>query len=343
MARKLNISYEDIFAKALKEGINNGREAQVGPAAAPQAITFSAPPPTERMLIESITLSVDGGDCVAQLNMRTGPDNGATSTSKRVLMKSGTQITIPIRYITDAGYIGNLGITEVLTGTPRLRGTINGMSITADLNFGADKVIMWIGDSVARGTTIGGTIFDATGNYATAVSPFDHFAFQVRNHFQRRGQDVRLVNKSMGGYSSVTANGLVKFGWYDIDQVDCIFYQMGINDTSGTPTSDTVFNANLDNIIDLRDRMYPNAKIVFVGASPLNNNTQETALINFRTLMSNKADVNDNIYFVSLASAFDRTVLSNYTSNDGVHPNIASNTLMATAINNWITANNFTI
>jgi lysophospholipase L1-like esterase len=343
MARKLNISYEDIFAKALKEGINNGREVSVGPTPTPQSVTISAPPPTERLLIESFTLSVDGGDCVAQLNMRTGPDNGSTTTSKRVLMKSGTQITIPLRYITDAGYIGSLGISEVVSGTPRLRGIINGISITADLNFGADKVIMWIGDSVSRGTTLGGTIFDQTGNYATAVSPFDHFAFKVRNHFQRRGQDVRLVNKSMGSYSSVTANGLIKFGWYDIDQVDCIFYQMGINDTSGTPTSTAVFNANLNNVIDLRNRMFPKAKLVFVGASPLNNNTQETALINFRTLMENKEDVNENIYFVSLASAFDRTVPSNYTLNDGVHPNITSNAAMATVINNWVTANNFVI
>lgn len=343
MGRKLQISFDELYARALKEGIHNGREMAIPATAVPAALTIAGMPPTEQMIVESITLSVEGGSAIAQFKHCSGPDNGSSSTSKRILLQDGGVITIPLKFVTPAGFVGSIGLSTIISGTPQLRGIVNGIAITADLNFNADKVIMWIGDSVSRGTSMGGTTFNDQ-NWTAAVNPFDHFSFQVRNHFQRRGYDVRLINKSMGSYKSTDATALIKFGWYDVDQVDCIFYQMGINDTGiGTPTSNAVFNANLDAIIDYRDRIHPNAKVVFVGPSPLNNNTQETQLINFRSLMSARASVPSNIYYVSLESAFDRTVLTNYTSSDGIHPNIASNLLIGNVINNWITSNDFTL
>jgi lysophospholipase L1-like esterase len=223
----------------------------------------------------------------------------------------------------------------------------SGIKMTADLNFNADKVIMWIGDSITRGSSIGGTALTGGGgggsNLQTAVKPTDHFTFQVRNNFQRRGIDCRLVLKAMGGFNSIDMNAAINTGFLDIEKANVIFYQLGVNDAlagSGT-VSDATYSANLDAVIDFRLRKYPTAKLVFIGATPLNNNTNETRLAQLRTIMASKANTPNNIFYLSLESAFDRTVLTNYNLSDGIHPNIANNILMANAINSWVSSNSF--
>ena len=236
------------------------------------------------------------------------------------------------------------GILKDGDGTTSLLANINisGIRLTADFNFNANKVILWVGDSIAKGAVLGGTTYSDVNNTISSVSPMDHYAFQVRNYLQGRGEDCRLVIKAMGGYTSRQMGWWIKNGWLDIDQADVVFYQLGVNDATGT-TTDQQYTDELNRLINWRDRKHPRCKIVFLGNTPLNNSTNETRLATLRNLMSAQANANNKIYYLSLANAFDRTVLSNYTSNDGMHPNIANNVNVATVINNWISANNFTL
>jgi len=335
----------DFLQKIIIEGtyanITLRSGALVSPASGSATVGSANMLPTEMFYIVSATPSITNGYSGFQFIHSSGPNNG-TIEQRWQLPSGGSSLSIPMNQVIypnttySAGLLGGDGATVINGSSINLAGYV----FSADMNFNANKVMLWIGDSVSRGSSINPTVYNGS-NWATASSPLSHYIWQVRNHFQTRGIDCRVVNKSMGGYTSISTGYWLNQGWLDIEQVDIIFYQMGINDTTA-PTSSGNFTTELQRIISLRDRKYPTAKIVFVGATPLNNNTTEATLATFRTLMSNEASAPDNIYYVSLATAFDRTVLANYTSSDGVHPNIASNALCGTVLTDWITTNNIT-
>jgi lysophospholipase L1-like esterase len=337
-----SFTWEELLGKAIKEGGFSGKENLNSSINIPVSgsITLSNTAidltPIEIAVVENAVISANKF-CSVQFQMISGPTNG--SLSRRYYVGPGVA-TVPFKELWYG--VPNIQLREG-DGTPtyNVSATVNGYRITADLNFNADKVMMWIGDSITRGSSMGATVISGGQPAASTNTPEDHFAFQVRNHFQRRGIDCRLVVKAMGGFTSRNMGVWLKQGWLDIEQCDVIFYQLGVNDASGT-TTDGEFQTELDRIVDFRDRKFPSAKLVFVGDSPLNNNTNETRLATLRGLKSAMASTPDNIYYVSLASAFDRSVLTNYTSSDGVHPNIASNALMAGVIETWIDANSIT-
>jgi lysophospholipase L1-like esterase len=347
-------SFDIMWARALREGTSHGFEIQ-GSGIIPisgnnqfqNSSAFNVC--TEVVLLDSVVISAIGGAGTIQLQFSSGMENSITgSQTFRTAILNGA-VSIPMKKIVSpATFIALNGwFGEGLTST-RAIAYFSGMKMTADLNFNANKVIMWIGDSVTRGSSIGGSALVGGGgagsNLQTAVKPTDHYAFQVRNNFQRRSIDCRLVLKAMGGFNSIDMNACINEGFLDIEKADIIFYQLGINDAiagSGIVSNDT-FSQNLNAVIDFRLRKFPNSKLVFLGPTPLNNNTNETRLVELRTIMASKASTPDNIYYLSLESSFDRTVLTNYNLNDGIHPNIASNILVANVINNWVSSNNFT-
>jgi len=347
-------SFDAMWARALREGINHGYELN-GSGTVPVSgnIQFANGSNftvcTEYALLESLTVSAIGGACSIQVQFSSGIENTNVSSQTFRTSVYNNGISIPMKKIVSPacsiqanGWYGD-GVNPT-----RMQVYFSAIKMTADLNFNADKVIMWIGDSITRGSSIGGSALVGGGgagsNLETAVKPTDHFTFQVRNNFQRRGIDCRLVLKAMGGFKSTDMNAAINEGFLDIEKADVIFYQLGTNDASATSAvvSDATYSANLDAVIDFRLRKYPNAKLVFVGATPFNDNTAEARLVQLRTIMAAKASTPNNIYYVSLESAFDRTVMTNYNASDGVHPNIASNILMANVINSWVSANDFT-
>lgn len=50
---------------------------------------------------------------------------------------------------------------------------------------------------------------------------------------------------------------------------------------------------------------------------------------------------NPNIIYCNLGNSFDRTVISNYWINDGIHPNDASHSLMYNAVDTFLTSKDF--
>lgn len=344
----VNSTFEELWGRAIREGLNHGYELTSSGVVPNSSSTLTLGSLqgisiTEVYLIESVIFSLTGGYATFQLAMGTGPDNGSSSTSFRVAVNNNA-ISIPLKRVSPPGVTGTVFLSwGDGTSTVQSRFAMSAYRMTADLNFNAKKTILWIGDSITRGTSIGGTGYNAgSANLQTCATPEDHFAFQVRNHFQRKGTDCRLIIKAMGSYGSKDWEACRKLGWLDVGHADVIFYQLGVNDTSQS-TTDQQFTDNINAVIDHRNRKWPKAKIVLVGDTPLNNNTNETRLAQLRTIKSNIATANsaNEVYYVNLASVFDRTVLTNYNASDGTHPNIASNLLIGNAFKSWIDSTNF--
>jgi hypothetical protein len=339
-------SSEDFKQKIMREGINAniefGATNLVVPISGSTTIAGATILPTEHFYINSFSGGISNSYATLQVTYYSGATNASPSfrvalggnsqyqsSQMEQIVYSNSQITALLR--------NGDGATSILNANASMSGYL----FTADMNYNAAKVMMWIGDSISRGSAMGAINFD-NSNHGTATTPLDHYAFQVRNYFQlQQNIDCRIINKSMGSATSVTQGYWLKQGYYDVEQCDCLFYQLGVNDATGS-TSNAQYLSELNRVIDWRNRKFPNCKIVFVGATPLNNNTNETRLATLRGIMAGLASVPSNIYYVSLANSFDRTVLTNYNLSDGVHPTIASNLLIGNVLNQWILDNNIT-
>jgi lysophospholipase L1-like esterase len=89
------------------------------------------------------------------------------------------------------------------------------------------------------------------------------------------------------------------------------------------------FISNVDLLVQWKRKFYPKTPITLMGGTPLLDNTNETKQVALRQALSdyvtNAAD--PLVKYYSQANAFDRTVASNYLSNDGIHPNDVSHLL----------------
>lgn len=303
--------------------------------------------PTEVFYATSATMTLTGGSrSTVQLQYMCGPNNAGTGTVSNRFPLFNNGITFPINSFITAGSEIKLNLRDGDASSSLFTGcNISGYRVSADTNYGAEKVIMWIGDSITRGSNLGATVFnDYTSNILTATTCNDHFAFQVKNNFQSRGIDCRLVTKAMGSYTSREMGFWLRQGFLDIDQVDLIVYQLGTNDVTKS-TTDQQFTDEINRIIDWRNRVYKKIPpILFLGSTPLNNTTNEARLAQLRTIESNivtSASAGSKLYYLSLQNAFDPTVINNYTASDGTHPNIANNKLIGDKINAWVSTNNF--
>ena len=341
---KIPFSYPDLKTYAMLEGSYEGIElansAVIAPTSGSASITGGSLTPTEIFVSDSCSFALRGGQAAVQFQFMNGMNNsGLGSTSHRHHMNNNT-LSFPMQTIFAPGstFSGSLRDGD---GTTTLAASINvtGYRMTADTNFAADKVILAIGDSNMRGTTMGGIAFSDVSAVGTQVTPLDHYMFQVRDHFNSRGENCRLVIKAMGSFTTRHIGDWLKRGWLTIPQVNGIVYCLGTNDAT-TGVTDGQFNAELDRIITWRNTLYPNVPLILLGPTPLNDNTNETRLIALRALLAARANTSANIYFCSLANAFDRTVLTNYTGSDGVHFNIPNHINVANVINSFITTNN---
>jgi lysophospholipase L1-like esterase len=339
------VTFEEIYAKALKEGGLPTIEltgSGIAPVSGSIGISGVSLLPTQAFLLESVSFGLNNGKATAQLTSYSGPSNNSIGEVSMRVPLNNNSVTINQRQIITAGSVlfHNLRSGDGATSL-NSSAILAGIRMTADFNFSAKKVIMWIGDSIALGSVLGGNSYSNYLNTSTSVSPLDHFAFQARNKFQTKGIDCRLVIKAMGSHTSKQMGYWIKQGWFDIDQCDVIFYQLGVNDST-LGTTDIEFTAEINRLIDFRLRKFPNAKIVLVGDTPLNNSTNETRLTQLRTIKSNFANATNKIYYLDLSTSFDRTILTNYTASDGVHPNIANNLLIGNTIAAWVDTNSFT-
>jgi lysophospholipase L1-like esterase len=237
--------------------------------------------------------------------------NGAITIDGRFMFEGQKQLRINIlEEVTGGG----VNITGGLKMTANL---INPYRLTLSQLNRAEKVIYWLGDSITGLTSVGTRKFLAD----------DFHIYQVENAINQEYVDegvslsIRTVNKAVGGQTSFDCQKYIANRVADIDQADLIMFAYGTNEAINN-VSTTDFQSYINYAWNWFKRRYPNSHMILVGATPLNNNTNNTRLIDHRAVMSSfvTATADARLSYVSMENAFDRTVLSNYTSNDGVHP-----------------------
>ena len=207
-----------------------------------------------------------------------------------------------------------------------------GWSLYDDLNLAADKVVLRVGDSITNGT-------------AGVTSKLTSYEWMSRQYLRSFGSNLRLVNKSISGSTSVAHERMRGYGDYDMPQVDLLEYSLGANDAA-QGTSTATFKSNVAAMIAHKKALYPNAKMVVYGCSPLQVNAQETAAVALRTAAQQAVtEANDpKVLFCDLGDAFDRTVNGNYATSDGagtgVHPSDAWHAAIYNVVKAFYDANN---
>lgn len=231
----------------------------------------------------------------------------------------------------------NVGIISPTASGPFTAGGATWIDLTADLNFGARYVVLFIGDSI--------TYAQSAGTNGTANMCGNHgFPMILRNHLLSRGVSVRQINKGVSGMNSQQALVRLRDNSYyhcvaDCEKVALVVDCMGMNDALVT-TSQSNFNAYLAAVQALRDGYYPNADVLFVG--PTNtDDPARTTIGNYRTWKQQYASANgaaaNGLFYVDASAAYgtDSTSISTYfaeTSAPHVHPNIAGHAAIANVL-----------
>lgn len=202
----------------------------------------------------------------------------------------------------------------------------SGTLMTNDLNFNADKVIWWIGDSISQPTVNA----NVTNDKMTQ--------FMVRDWINEQSiVDYRISIRAYGGRTTRSYETLRANGQMIIDQADIIFYQLGMNDKGSQGNESIIplneYTVNINNFIKHKKRFYKDSYLIFLGNTPIQKDYDNNLSVAYRNAMQNCVTVaNDpNIIYLSLEKSFDRTIFANYATSDtngsAVHPGSISSQL----------------
>lgn len=207
---------------------------------------------------------------------------------------------------------------------------IQGIDLTADFNFNADKKIAVIGDSVTW--TSGGS----------GTAGHSYWPFLVTSGFKQKGESVRLINKGFGGSTAEECAIMTRNGYMDFD-FDLLFVSVGMNDSALGSVPEATFKLSLNKIIEHARARNPNCKIILCGASSTDDPNRTPYIANYRTYTSDvAASYEKDVWYVDLSVAYSSTDTGDFTeqSTPRIHPNKSGHAKIATVINNFIAANN---
>lgn len=280
--------------------------------------------------VENIVISANfygGGFILLSRGLTSG---GANSEEIDISVSPGAPLVIPVRQIlrqvdglgASAGWL-RMSITKLRNadGTDATLAntlanytvSLNGRMLYDDINFDADKVALGVGDSV----------FNTTGR----TSKLTCYDWKLRN-FYAANQSVRMTMHAISGSTSTQHETLRQHGLYDAYQkIDLIVYELMINDASQS-ISPSTFTSNLNAIMAMKQARYPAAKMIVLGAHPVQVSATETNLVALRVAaaaaVTAKADPLIKYCGLDPLGTTFSTVNANYASSDGagtgIHP-----------------------
>ncbi|MGY4385631.1 hypothetical protein ACVWYN_002677 [Pedobacter sp. UYP24] len=226
----------------------------------------------------------------------------------------------------DTFYIGLRGL--ITTNTKRLTNiAVQLIRASCDMNYSAENSMYLIADSLMEGRYA--TIPDIDAATYTAS---DIYTFMMRNWYNANGNDCRIIDKSIGGKSSIDYENYRQQGRLDlIDPPSIIFYALGTNDTNAA-----TYKSNVKIFLKWALTKWPNAKIVVLGPLPAQGNfsgggTMETFLNSIRTNgaaavseINTELATSSRCIFINLGLAFSVADNAQYstTEADGSHVHI---------------------
>lgn len=226
---------------------------------------------------------------------------------------------------------------------------VSATTLADDLNFSADKKMMWIGDSIPNGAAIS----------SNKMLSFVYGTWKFLRETQ--GYNVQLISKCYSGMSSIGAEFLRSQGKFNVKQLDIIFYGHGVNDTTTVSTGQTsqaTYRGNLDALKNWRSKFYPNIPIIILGPTSCQNATRESQLVTLRgwaaQWVTDQVSAGDpRVYFCNLGTptggsvpynpTLDASFVSSDSPSDKVHQVETVQPAIANIITNFIVANNITI
>lgn len=328
--------------RVLSEGLPYSTTAAFNGTAAVNATwssNFALPGITRAFWCESLVLT-SNKNLVVQSKLGGEALGSGFPVTHEVVVGPGGPVTVPIRTLLRPSQYGSnaslgVGVIRSMIDTDGTNALIRlsavGYSITDDLDFGAEKVLLHIGDSI----TAGGTGPTAKPN---------QYDWRFLNALKALGRSVRMINVSMSGTTSANAERRRSYGDYDFPQVDHVNYSMGVNDAGSSVTAAT-YKANVAAAIAWKKVRYPKATMTVFGVTPLENSTSEGFAAQYRTAAAEAVTeaADPLVKFCNLGAAFDRTVSSNYASSDPagsrVHPSDAGHAAIWGVVGPFLAAN----
>lgn len=277
-------------------------------------------------VIEEITVSLSSPG-IAQVQIPASADGLFPGFLKQVIVGASPvsfRINQAVRAINFASSSNiSLSVRNNLTaGSVDYFGAISasGYRLADDADFGADKKILFIGDSILNGTA---------GPTKTALQ----WPFVFKEFLTNQGVRSRVIVKSVSGSTTSQHEGMRSAGWHDIQDVDLGIYAVSVND-AGASVSDGAYTSNLASFWNWWSKRYPQTPLIICGTTPLSNNTSEARAAGLRNAASTYVSSVGSKYlkFVNFGSAFDRTNLTNYTNLDGIHLNDTTHPIVGNAL-----------
>lgn len=198
--------------------------------------------------------------------------------------------------------------------------TIEGVSLTNDINYSANKTMLVLGDSIGI----------AANDLALQTTLWP---FMIRDRYLAQGKDVRLINICQGGSSTDTWDWWVKQGRIDNMKADILFVNLGMNDAagvSGLVTGTGFTKTGLKNIVNRYLLFNPTGKVV------INNITQTDKLPNVTNVAAYRLEIaaavqemqalNLPVYFADVSTAYSASTGTAFVSTEQsagsrLHPN----------------------
>lgn len=216
---------------------------------------------------------------------------------------SGTPQFFIRRVFDDSGVEINVGTTPTtVTG----KYTFLGVKTTDDLDFQADHVIAFLGDSIIRGSGVN--------------TKLDTWTWQVRNLLRTSGIRTRIISEGYPGKTMALGKTMVYNGQCDFEKLSALVLCFGANDAIQMVTANTYVNS-AKAIIDYFLGSYKNLPIIVCGSTPIQNTADEARAVAHRALLVDMVATYNNprVKYINQGNAFIATDGANYA--DGLHPN----------------------
>lgn len=276
---------------------------------------------------------------VVSSNVPIYADLVISGQSSTLSLSANTSITVPINSIyrpfetVNSNFLiikklRNADGTDATAPTTNTLVTVGvyGRTIYDDMNLEAEKVILFLGDSVFCGS-----------GRTTKLEMYD---WKLRN-FYADTQNVRGAMHATPGKTSTDYEVLRQNGVFDTYQsIALLVYELMINDAATKPGGEGGYVANyvsnLNKIITLKQIKFPNSKMLVLGCYPQQVVATEAAAVLLRAAAAASViAANDpNILFCDLGqlgTAFS-SVNANYASIDpvggGIHPSALGDALI---------------
>lgn len=323
------ISFDE---RIIKEGIN--WSPQVGSSPFRGAITGSATPNTltpiviwgitPTRFITKIKINITS-DTAVQIQMQFDSTiNDGHIQYWLVNLVAGVTTTLDFPYVMMRGESRISIYTYNQPATPyNITASVSAVDLTDDVNYGAAKNILVIGDSIEYNAAIGSF---------QSFKASDAWDWKVRNYYRDKGIDVRMAILATHGITTTGLDYQREETKFNGTKWDLIIYCAGTNDSLSGETEPNIVirvntcTTNYTNIVNWKKNMQPQAQMIMCGPVPIADTSREAQLVRFRTAMSGVVTSNGDskTKYLNLGLSFTATDASQLNS-DGVHPNITGN------------------